>query len=123
MTLPHLLQLAGKATRGPWLVQGFGCQGPKRFIRVASGNCEGATPGDIHGVCKVAKHNDENNATYIAALSPEVVEALVRVAMDVESLRDNSPIDDNDRPYISEVAHVEFNRLMRSLKALGEVMG
>ena len=74
--LSRLLELARKATPGPWYKNA-------KYVRAGKSIAEptGQTIADVR------YRNGANDAAYIAALSPELVAALVKVAESAEHYR------------------------------------
>lgn len=96
MTLDQLEALCRGATPGPYLTQGIGCEGPHRFIRIAS-----SSSGPVHGICKFAHHNAENNAAYFTACSPDYILKLIRVARASERHVEAADSEDADEAVAS----------------------
>ncbi|CAB4188017.1 hypothetical protein UFOVP1169_43 [uncultured Caudovirales phage] len=122
--IAELERLAKAATPGPYFVQGKGCQGPHRFIRIASSNSPGQE-GIPHGVSKMAHHNAEANADYFAALDPATVLALLSAlkAQEWQGI-DSCPSDGSDiwafRPgWYDAIHNVNHEPLVERSKADG----
>ena len=100
--LDRLLELAGKATPGPWRWDGSRMAGaPNRKKRLYDPTvfcaCDGVVYSEYTSDSATIdiKYDD---ACYIAACSPEVVTALVRVAKAAEKFTEFRHPDDNT-PY------------------------
>ena len=84
MTLDQLEQLASRATPGPWSLDRWG-----QVITVPAPN---GIRADLPVVCPAGRYDSDpalipEDAAYIAALSPDVALALIRVARAAEEWR------------------------------------
>ena len=118
MTLSQLSALAAAATPGPWISCRY--KGNKNTFLVLAGDEQ---TGNWVAECKYLPTEKEHNAAFIAACSPEVIAALVRVAEAAGKWREHGPgqshCEDEDCPCTSAVC--QLKKAVDALSALESV--